>query len=326
MKEEDLQRYFDEKITSFERINHVGNNILYKVALPSGNKLLKKYSKFHAQNWPRGEREFKSLKYLWEMGFREIPKPFGFYPKDNIGIYSFEDGRILKQEEVGEREILALSDFIVKLHSLDARGFPIASTAVLCPDDYAKDLEIRIKNLEEQSNHEKVNAENKRFLYKDIAPFVKKLVVDFRKKYSKEELSKELPLDQQRLNLGDFGIHNVLISENKYVFLDFEYFGREDPVKELLGFLHHDKHLKISNDLKKKFVENYLRKTNAPASLEERMYAADPMKGATFLLVYLNVLKSKYLEQLRGQGADIESVVQERIAKAKYKLENISFF
>ncbi len=323
----DLQKYFDEKIIKAEKLNHLGNNILYKVNLLSGTRLLKKYSRIHAQNWPRGEREYLSLKYLWGKGFREIPEPFAFYPQDNIGIYSFEEGNVLNEENTGEKEIIAISDFIAKIHSLDASKFPPASTPALCPDDFAKNVEVRIKNIKEQRNPESLDADTKKFAFEEVIPKAEALAADFRKKISKEELIKELPLEEQRLNFGDFGVHNVLMDKNgNYKFLDFEYFGRDDPAREMLGFLHHDKHAKISKELRKLFINNYLQKTKVSEKFLERMKAADPLKGINFVLVYLNVLRQPYLEQLKEQGVDIDSVVKERIEKARKKMQDLSFF
>lgn len=323
----ELQKYFNEEIIKAERIAHLGNNILYEIILPSGIKLLKKYSKIHAQNWPRGEREYNSLKYLWGKGFREIPQPFEFYPEDNIGIYSFEEGNVLNEENAGEKEIIALSDFIGKIHSLDASKFPPASTPALSPDDFAKNVEVRIKNIREQCNPENLDADIKEFVFDEVLPKAEKLIEDFRVKFKEDELKKELHLEEQRLNFGDFGVHNVLVDKNgNYKFLDFEYFGRDDPAREILGFLHHDKHAKISKELKKLFVDNYLKKTKVSDKFLERMKAADPLKGINFVLVYLNVLRKPYLEQLREQGADIDSVFKERIDKARKKMKDINFF
>lgn len=322
-----FQKYFNEKIIKIEKINHLGNNILYKVILPSENKLLKKYSSIHAQNWPRGKREFSSLKYLWEKRFREIPRPLAFFPEDNIGIYSFEQGDILKQEGIGEREIIAVSDFIAKLHSLDASEFPPASTPALCPNDFAKNVEVRINNIREQCNPETLNNETKKFVFEEVIPLAESLIADYRKKFSQEELFNEIPLTEQRLNFGDFGIHNILVDKkNNYKFLDFEYFGRDDPVREILGFLHHDKHIKMSKDLKQLFVDNYLHKAKISERFLERMKAADSLEGINFVFVYLNVLRPQYIAQLKEQTTDIDIVVKERIDKARKKIKDISFF
>ena len=325
--EADFQKYFNEKILGIERVNHIGNNLLYKIILSSRNRLLKKYSKIHAQNWPRGEREYNSLKYLWGKGFSYIPEPFAFYPEDNIGIYSFEEGRVLNQEEIGENEIIIISDFITKLHSLDASKFSPASTPVLCPDDFANNVEVRIKNIKEQSNPESLDVDTKKFVFEKVIPLAENLIIDFRSKFPQEELSKEISLSEQRFNFGDFGIHNVLVDINgNFRFLDFEYFGRDDPAREILGFLHHDKHAKISKELKKLFIDNYLRKTKVSEKFFERMKAADPLKGINFVLVYLNVLRKPYIEQLKEQGADVDSVIKERIEKARKKINDINFF
>ncbi len=326
MDKKDMQKYFDEDIVDAERINHLGNNVLYRVQLSSGSRLLKVYSQLHAQNWPRAETEFSAVEYLWQKGFRNIPQPFQLHKKDHVAVYSFENGRVLKPEEVTERDVLEISDFVVRLHSLDASGFPPASAAALKLEDYATDIESRIKNLVAQCALEGTMEEGTRFLHDEVVPLANRLVREFRGRYSPKELSKEFPLWQQRLNVGDFGIHNVLDACGRKVFLDFEYFGRDDPVRELLGFVHHDKHIAVDRELKRIFVDNYIEATKAPEEMRQRMHNADALKGMSFVLIYLNVLREQYQKQLRAQGADVDKIAKERIDKARRKLEDLTFF
>jgi len=319
-----LQKYLDEKIVDFNRINEGGNNEIYKVTLPSGPRVLKSYSNVHMNNWPRGEREFLAISHLWTLGFRNIPEPFSFYDEDNIGVYSFEQGKILSPGEIKEQDVLHVSDFLVNLHSLRA-VFPKASTAALYPTDYVRDVEKRISFLRpivEESSSQVV-----RDLFNDrIIPKAEELIKRFREGFSRLERNSALPPTEQRLNFGDFGFHNVLVHHGSYKFIDFEYFGRDDPVRELLGFVHHDKHLDLSRDNKRLFLDNYLTKTNASNKLRNRLRQADSLKGMTWVLTYLNVLSPEYLSQQKSLGVDVETLCLERVSKAERKLNDLAFF
>ncbi len=323
MNREELQRFFSEEIVDFSRINSLGNNCLYKVRLPTEERVVKEYSRTHMNNWPRGEREFESLYFLWERGFRNIPRPIVFDKERNIGVYSFEDGNILAPEQIQKEHILSLSDFLVSLHSLKVDFFPPASTAALHPIDYVLDIERRISFLQPEVDGSSSAAKD--LFYRAVSK-AERLIKEFRESFPKSELEKELSLDEQTLNFGDFGFHNVLISRDRYTFIDFEYFGRDDPVRELLGFVHHDKHLQINRELKQLFIDNYLEKTSASDKLKQRMRLADPLKGMTFALTYLNVISPQYISQQKGFGADIEKIINERLSKAEAKLEDLSFF
>ena len=51
----------------------------------------------------------------------------------------------------------------------------------------------------------------------------------------------------QVLSPSDFGFHNAILKESgDLVFLDFEYFGRDDPVKLMADFIWHPG-MKLSN-------------------------------------------------------------------------------
>ena len=133
--DKEFQKYFDAPILNIKKIGHKGNNQLFEIMLNNRQKfLLKAYSKIHMDNWKRGETEFKALSYLWKKGFREIPQPIKFSKEENLGVYSFEDGRILKLEEIKKEHVEKAVDFLVKLHNLrnkDKKFYQQASSACL---------------------------------------------------------------------------------------------------------------------------------------------------------------------------------------------------
>lgn len=323
MNKTDFQKYFDEPITNCESVSNVGNNRLYKISSRSKRHMVKVYSQIHANNWNRGEREFLALNYLWKNGFREIPEPLKFFPEDDCGIYSFEEGKVLSPKNVGKKDIVAMVNFISRIHSLPCDDFPPASTPALCLDEYVIDIETRISILEKSW----VDLKGRELLYAEVIPMAKRVVQEFLEG-SQENLHRPLPLEEQRLCFGDFGVHNVLFSPpGSYTFLDFEYFGRDDPAREILGFVHHDKHSKINKNLLELFAEKYLSGCKDKESVSERILMADPLVGMRWVLTYLNVLRGDYLQQLELQGVrNIDKIVQQRKNKARKKLENLNFF
>ena len=109
--------------------------------------------------------------------------------------------------------------------------------------------------------------------------------------------------------------------------MDFEFCGRDDPAKQILDFLHHDKTKDINRELKKLFIRQYKEKTSHPDSFEKRLYLLDPLIGMNWILIYLNPLSKTYQEHMKFAGfEDIDKVIEERIDKAEKKLNNMSFF
>lgn len=323
----EFQKYFQEDIGSELKLDHTGNNQLFKITTFKREYILKKYSTLQKDLWNRGMTEFKTLNNLWEIGFREIPEPLRFYEKENIGIYSFERGIILKPEEVVEKDVIGVANFLTKLHSLrtyEKQKFALERTKCLCILDYANLIKTRIKSISEDFSADE-NA--KEFWYSIIIPRAEELIKVVLSQEKKIDLSRKLSLEEQVVTPGDFGFHNILIDKEKYIFLDFEYCGRDDPMKQLLDFVHHDKTININKELKFLFLEEYKEKRAFSDIFEKRLKIIDPLIGMNWVLVYLNPLSKNYQNHLQfSRDFNINEIIKERIIKAESKLSKLSFF
>ncbi len=324
----DFQRFFKENIISINEINHGGNNHLFRVNFSENSVLLKVYSARSAKHLSRGKElnrgknEFEALSYLWNKGFREIPRPIKFFESDSVAIYSFEPGEILDDRQVGEKDICAASDFLVKLHKLpleDRVNFGLATSACLSVSDYLAVLDSRISKIIDYSPIDEEGMHAREFLDKKVIPKAEELKSQTLKKVSNPDVS--LSVDKQVLTPADYGFHNILFDGKKYVFLDFEYFGRDDPARQILDFLHHDKSAGITPELKSAFLERYMGHMNIPG-FQQRIEILDPLVGMVWTLIYLNVLSKDYLSHVSLGSEEIEA----RVKKARNKLEDLRYF
>ncbi len=275
LEQEQFQKYFDEKISSARKLEHKGNNQLFEVVLDNGETfLLKKYSEIHMDNWERGKAEFKALKYLKDKGFREIPKAIKFDEYENIGIYTFEQGKPLQGKEVTEQDIVHAVNFLVKLHSLgkeDKEQFAPASSACLNLKEYVNVIDRRLNMIIDFKPENETEKKAREFLDKKLIPKIEELKKDFLKKAEEAglDLEKELDIEGQVLTPADFGFHNILKNGNAYKFLDFEYFGRDDPARQILDFFHHAKSADIDTKLKQYFIDLYCEKRGLSEDCQE---------------------------------------------------------
>ena len=67
---------------------------------------------------------------------------------------------------------------------------------------------------------------------------------------------KRIPRTQQILSPSDFGFHNVIKTKQGLRFIDFEYFGWDDPVKLITDFIWHP-----AMDLSEKHKNSWLKKS-----------------------------------------------------------------
>ena len=89
------------------------------------------------------------------------------------------------------------------------------------------------------------------------------------------------------LSPSDFGFHNCLKKNGKITFIDFEYFGWDDPVKLTADFIWHPSmvlklHLirKWNNSMKKIFSKD--------RDFQDRLNASMPLYGMRWAMIILN--------------------------------------
>jgi len=324
---EKFQKYFQEKIENVRDIKHKGNNRLYEIKLINRQRyLVKVYSTVQADNWDRGDTEFRAITHFYIKNLN-VPKPISFDKEEGIAVYSFEKGKSLDSEEVNWQNIMQAANFLAQVHSLnkeDIAKFPEERTRCLSFNDYIKLLEGRYNRIK---NDFVGSEEHRNFVENEVYPKLqelKNMILNLSEKYN---INKELELKEQVLTPGDFGFHNILVDKNgKHVFLDFEYCGRDDPVKQILDFLHHDKTKNIGRELKNLFLEQYRNQAQPSDFFEERLKILDSVIGMNWLLIYLGVLNKNYLEHLKFAHQNIGNVVEGRIEKARKKLKNLKYF
>jgi thiamine kinase-like enzyme len=323
-----FQKYFDKPILDVISLKHKGNNKLFKITIDGEENLLKEYSSIYNGQWERGGTEYFSLDYLWNRGFRDIPRPIRFYKNENIGIYSFNKGEIIDSESIGKEDIFNAVDFLIRVHDLEneeKRLFSTACSACLCIQDYLDVIDKRLVNVVDYLFKEKGDFPSRTFLQEVISK-ANDIKENFEMKSKYFDLKRTISLDEQVLTPADFGFHNILKdNKKKYTFLDFEYFGRDDPARQILDFIHHDKSVGIKRDLKELFLEDYFHKSKKK-DIEERIKILDPLVGMTWVLIPLNVLSNDYLKHIQFAHGEIGNILNERLKKSRLKLENISFF
>jgi thiamine kinase-like enzyme len=328
----DFERITGRRITDFSEITQQGNNQLYKIVIDGIEYVFKQYSdRISASlnksevNWGRGRTEFEALSYLWKNGYRDVPRPFAFYEVERAALYSFEAGEVLPTSKVQECDVDAAADFLIKLHKLKKGKdkFPLAVSACLSLGDYVAVLDRRIEKIGKFELKGDLGLRARRLVEGEVIPALKRLKADFYRNVNHETAQRQLPLDEQVLTPADFGFHNILVNGGEYVFLDFEYFGRDDPARQILDFLHHDKSREIEEGLKRRFLEKYERE-NGSEAFRKRVALVDPLVGMCWVLIYLNVLSADYLSSAKISPDFHRALIEERLFKAEEKSENLN--
>jgi len=135
----------------------------------------------------------------------------------------------------------------------------------------------------------------------------------------------KLPRSLRILSPSDFGFHNAVEGPRKKIaFVDFEYFGWDDPAKLAADFSHHAGQ-QVSPALKKRFRDGLARIVPGRAGFERRLALVDGLVAFEWILIVLNVLSPESLTRRRFSDPkrDASALVRERLRRAKDMLRRL---
>ena len=135
----------------------------------------------------------------------------------------------------------------------------------------------------------------------------------------------ELGLEERTLSPSDFGFHNALRRpDGRVVFLDFEYFGWDDPAKTVADFLLHPA-MELSKDLKQRFFTEMLRRFDDQDTLARRVETVYPLFGLKWCLIFLNEFVPRDVQRRRFANRLVSSGDRqaEQLSKARRMLQKI---
>jgi hypothetical protein len=295
----DFLRLFAEKLKydliKVERIAGGRNSQIFRVKDSKGNEFaVKKYYNRECDPRDRLGTEFNALNFLWDNNFKNIPKPIVADSENGFAIYEYIDGSSPLSSEIGSEDIDQACEFLIKLNQLSTHSYavksPSASEAVFSINELNTNIKQRYDRLITLSAKHEVELKCQDFLSKKVYPFYIHLL-----KWSQNKLltagirvNTILPNPERTLSPSDFGFHNaVRRPDGKLVFLDFEYFGWDDPAKMIADFVLHPG-MKLRFESKQRFVDKMLEIFDRQGRLRVRLLAFLPLLGIKWCLILLN--------------------------------------
>jgi hypothetical protein len=244
MERSEFARLLGRPITSMEWIGGGGNSRIYKLNGPCAGKV------YFQQR--RLEVEFAALQFVWGHGVRCVPRPIAADPAAKIAVYEFVEGG---KPTATERDVDTAAEFLLALKRLaaepDAITLPPAAEACFTVQAVVENIRSRLARVEGVPAL-------RQFLEETFRPLLEELA-------AKLPSEAELPADQRTLSPSDFGFHNALRRpDGQLVFLDFEYFGWDDPAKMVADFLLHPG-MGLAEPLKRRFAAGIYRRFETPS-------------------------------------------------------------
>ena len=300
-----------------------GNNRLFRIETDDGRiYALKAYPRQHSDPRDRLSTEFTALEFMRRHDLTAIPKPIAKDRDAGFALYEWIAGEPARPSVAA---IDAATAFIGTLHALDgipdAQLIGPASEACFSAQLIIDQVQRRLAALQAQVP---THPELREFLEEEFVPSADHAFAAAREVYADARLVFAAPLERKLccLSPSDFGFHNALTRpDGSIVFLDFEYFGWDDPVKLASDFVLHPG-MDLTAKLKERFLDAICDVFRIDQTFAARLQASLPLYALRWTMILLNeFLPERWARRLlAGRRGDRSAILQTQLDKARKML------
>ena len=270
-----------------------GNSQIWRIETEEGALACKIYFADANDKRRRLETEFGAHTFLWTSGVRNIPEPVSFDSEHKFALFKFIDGAPVIGAPITSHDIQSAVEFIQRLFNLSKQtggyDFSPASEAYFSIRDVIENIRARLDRLaaikEDASNAD---------LFRQFSHFVGEELlialssVESAARRNSPGIERELSLGQRTLSPSDFGFHNAIRKPTgEIIYIDFEYFGWDDPAKLISDFVIHPA-MKLTDSLSSALVHQLKNVFSSDSTLEDRLEAVFPLYGLKWCCIVLN--------------------------------------
>jgi len=303
-----------------------GNNRLYRVETAEGSFALKAYPPLESGAHDRLRAEFDGLKFLRDAQMGCVPAAIAYNAERRHALYQWIDGEAASQPE--EKDFEAAARFAAKLRELASEAVEgiIGHAAEACLS--GRELTAQIKNRYLRLC-EVVTAEPdlERFLEQDFRPFCAAAIDQAMSGYARAgwNVNADISLSKRTLSPSDFGFHNALRRpDGEMVFLDFEYFGWDDPVRLVADFVLHPG-MALDRASCTTFAAMVLPVFSADDGFRERLDYLYPLVGLRWCMILLNeYLPERWAGRAFAGATDRDAAKERQLSKARDLLTRLN--
>lgn len=238
------ERLLGEQVVSSEALAGGENSSAFLVATAAKRYVVKRYrSPLPGDRRDRLRSEFAGLCFLRSKGISQVPEPCGCDAELRLGVYRYRAGRKLTPGEITVRHLGRIATFLAKLYALrhdpEAAALPEASEACLHLENHIAIVDRRLARLRALPERNQLFALLHAHLDQEVAPRLHHARRLFGAGIEGLGLDPRVVLarEHQILSPSDLGFQNILVTAaGELIFVDFEYFGWDDPAKLVADF------------------------------------------------------------------------------------------
>ncbi len=277
----------------------------------------------------RMQREVLALQFLNDHGVVTVPSIVAINWKERCAVYEYLQGRELLDDRITQADVDGLVQFLCQLQTLrtadGAADLPLASDACLCVWDVLQGVRDRLARLQTCGQSD---SDLQRFLDERFIPLLGQVVSRSQAQASEAAIDVEAALSREQcvLSPSDIGFHNILKkADGTLVFLDFEYFGWDDPAKMLCDCLLHPG-VRMSRALKQRLLNGMLEVLAGRGQVAQRLKVTYALHGLKWCMILLNEFVPEEFQRRVFAGGDAvapETIRSVQLEKAKRMCERI---
>ena len=291
----DVEEYFATEI-QIQKTYIGGNSIVHKVNLANSLLAIKEYSG-NAERISRSlQREASALQFLNNYESLSVPKIF--YSNQRLGfiVMDYINGEKPKPNRQSIEAILDFTESLSLVYHMDSSF------------TFAIDAGTSFKVLENQIQERIYQAKDKS---SEVIPRIECVLEQLVRRTNGRSIENQLTY-----SVSDLGLHNALLNDDKYVFFDLEFFGKDSPYKLVGDFLLHPQNLfsKADNEL---FLERSLSLFDLDRNQLGRIIG--------YLATKWSLICMKRLEDLKDSKGTSE-VIQSQSKLVRYYLHMAEIF
>jgi len=277
-----------KSITRIENITGRGNSNVFKITTNDGNRYaLKHYPEPLENKKPRLSTEFNSLLLLKKNSITNVPEPINKDIDLELGLFEWIEGENVVNPTYDD--LSQAIKFVRRLFFLSRKTngheISLASEACLSIKDIINQIENRLLILKSVSEE---FPDLLTFLESIFCPLWNEVKNNTYSRWPNSLIDRELSIDKQILSPSDFGFHNTIRDKTgKLIFIDFDYFGWDDPVKLTADFLWHPA-MKLTIEMKEKWTKAMSDLMSGDSSFNTRLEVGFPLFGLRWVLIILN--------------------------------------
>lgn len=300
-----------------------GNNRVFRLDMAGGSRLALKYYPSQAiDGRDRLGQEYDALSFLARHDVASTPRPFARDAEHHCALYEWFDGEaaVLRPQEDDADQ---LASFLIELQRLrgaqGAQDLRNASASIFSPAEAVAQYRQRLERLQRSAGeHPDLQA----FLDRDLVPGGAVVIRRLDQRYASLgwDPGAALVPAHRALSPSDFGLHNALRGEDgRLRFIDFEYFGWDDPAKLVSDTaIHPGSNLseagagRLVARLSRAFAEN-------DPSFAVRRDVLYPVFGMIWCLIILNdyLPESRSRRVFTARRGDLEARLAGQLDKAR---------